>query len=210
MTTSKSSGRRIRGLDAEERRSERRQALLDAGLELFAAQGFAATTIEQLCQRAYVGTKAFYEAFESRDDLYRSLLAQITTSTFERLGDVDQPEATEAEASGRILEEFAHAFVDDVRVAKVTFGGGSAITPEAERQRRANRRTAASFVEGVWRRYSEPAAHTHHVAIGLIGGLFDIIADWVLELEGENPADVDELIARLKAFYRGLRLDSAQ
>ena len=58
--------RTIRGLDAEERRAQRRAQLLDAALELFAANGYLNTSIEQLCQAAYVGTKAFYEVFDSR------------------------------------------------------------------------------------------------------------------------------------------------
>lgn len=203
-------GRRIRGLDADQRRLARRQALLDAGLELFATQGFPGTTIEQLCQQAYVGTKAFYEAFETRDDLYAALLAQITESTFDRLSSADLADegADERSIARRLLTEFAHAFVDDVRVAKVTFGEGSAITPGAERQRRANRRTAALFVEDIWRRYQpELDAASHQVAIGLIGGLFDIIADWVLDRPGSDPdpADVDELVAGLLAFYFAVR-----
>lgn len=209
-TAAEKAGRTIRGLDPEQRRLQRRQALLEAGLELFAAQGFVSTTIEQLCQQAYVGTKAFYETFDSRDDLYAALLAQITDGTFERLARVDQaePGLDEQTTALRLLDNFAHAFVDDVRIAKVTFGEGSAITPVAERQRRANRRTAAAFVEDIWRRYQpEPEATSHYVAIGLIGGLFDIIADWVLDRPAANPdaAEVDELVGRLLALYSAVR-----
>lgn len=202
-------GRRIRGLDADQRRQQRRQALLDAGLDLFAAQGFINTTIEQLCQHAYVGTKAFYETFESREQLYVELLKAIADGAFTRLGELDtsQPSGSEADVSERILAAFAHVFVDDVRAAKVTFGEGSAITPDAERQRRQNRRTAAAFVEGIWNRFSAAEKHQRHVAIGLIGGLFDIIADWVHDVAEQEPTDdeVDELILRLNAFYRAVR-----
>ena len=207
MPSSKPTGRTIRGLDAEQRRLQRRQALLDAGLELFAAQGFLGTTIEQLCQQAYVGTKAFYETFESRDDLYVALLAQIADGAFARLTELDtEAEHDEATTAQVLLSGFAHAFVDDLRFAKVTFGEGSAITPLAERQRRTNRRTAATFVEAIWQRYdAEPDPRSHYVAIGLIGGLFDIIADWVLDRTDATPADVEELVQRLVAFYAAVR-----
>lgn len=209
VPSSKPPGRTIRGLDAEQRRLQRRQALLDAGLELFAAQGYLGTTIEQLCQQAYVGTKAFYETFESRDDLYVALLAQIADTAFAALGELDTAAERDEPATAQLLlAGFAHAFVDDLRVARVTFGEGSAITPLAERQRRANRRTAAAFVEAIWQRYDAAVdPRSHYVAIGLIGGLFDIIADWVVDRSAAAPdaADVEELVQRLVAFYAAVR-----
>lgn len=207
MAASRTTGRTIRGLDAEARKLQRREALLQAALKLFANEGYLSTSIEQLCQHAYVGTKAFYETFESRDDLYVALLTQIADTAFTRLDEADDPSVDEDTAARRLLAEFAHAFVDDIRIAKVTFGQGSAITPAAERQRRANRRTAAAFVETVWNRYQpEPADQSHAIAIGLIGGLFDIIADWVLDHPSTPAAaELEELNIRLVAFYMAVR-----
>jgi len=204
--TSAKSPRVIRGLDAEQRRLQRREALLDAGLDLFSAQGFQRTSIEQLCQHAYVGTKAFYETFASRDDLYSALLSRVADTALGGLAEFAEAHAGAADLEELVLEEFAHRFIDDVRVAKVTFGEGSAITPEAERQRRRNRRLAAAFVESLWQQ-SGADDIPDGVAIGLIGGLFDIIADWVLDLpdDGASPADVETVLARMKAFYAAVR-----
>jgi len=200
--------RRIRGLDAEQRREQRREALLDAALDLFAAQGYAATTIEQLCQHAYVGTKAFYETFDSRDQLYSVLLHRVADTALAEAAEAGVGD-DETVVSERIVTTLAHRFADDVRWAKVTFGHGSAITPSAEVQRRTNRRAAAAFVEDVWVRFRghPTSAQEHAVAIGLIGGLFDIIADWVLDLEGEEstPEEIEELTTRLLTFYRTVR-----
>ncbi|TCJ29919.1 TetR/AcrR family transcriptional regulator [Nocardioides jejuensis] len=195
----------IRGLDAEQRKASRRQALLDAGLDLFPQQGFAKTSIEQLCQHAYVGTKAFYETFASRDELYEALLRSISDRVFGELAQVATEGGSEEELAPRILSAFAHAFVDDVRFAQVTFGAGSAITPEAELQRRANRQTAAAFVEGLWAQFGNPSRpEDDGVAIGLIGGLFDVIAHWVRDLGDEAPtaSTVDLLVTRMVNLYR--------
>jgi len=206
-----SAPRVIRGLDAEQRKQQRRDALLDAAVDLFAKQGFVGTSIEQICNHAYVGTKGFYETFTSRDDLYSALLQRVTDTAlghmaevFEGLGDDVDEEA----ATSLLVAEFAHAFVDDVRLAKVTFGEGSAITPAAERQRRGNRRLAAAFLESIWARYGHEITARHHgVAIGVIGGLFDIVADWVFELEAETPSaeDTEVVIGRLQNFYSAVR-----
>ncbi|MEU5398334.1 TetR/AcrR family transcriptional regulator [Streptomyces sp. NPDC005963] len=198
-------GRRIRGLDAAERRARRREDLLDAALELFSAQGYQDTSIEQICKHAYVGTKSFYEVFTGKEALYLALLDRIVkdvterlTTALEALGDNQD----EGEAARALIRHFADAFVDDVRVARVTFGEGRAVTPLVEAQRRTNRRWAASFVESAWRRLGIVAGpQSRAVAMGLIGGLFDIIADWLLDAGTAEPADRTSLQAGLDRFY---------
>lgn len=199
--------RRIRGLDADERRAQRRSQLLDAALELFAANGYANTSIEQLCQAAYVGTKAFYEVFDSREDCYVALLRRITERLSERMVEVSRTAPDDERAAARVLvSAFAHGLVDDPRLARVTFGRGSAVSPAVERQRRLNRRWAAGFIESVWRRYGvvaeAPGVDPHRMAIGVIGGMFDLIADWLLDHDPGEPAGVEALISDLTDFYR--------
>jgi AcrR family transcriptional regulator len=205
--------RRIKGLDADERRAQRRTQLLDAALDLFAANGYLNTSIEQLCQSAYVGTKAFYEVFESREDCYIALLRQITERLSERMvGVLAQAPEDEREASRLLVSAFAHALVDDPRVARVTFGRGSAVSPDVERQRRLNRRWAASFIESIWRRYgiigSDDAGldvDPHRMAIGVIGGMFDLIADWLLDSDPANPDHLAALTTDLTDFYQTIQ-----
>jgi AcrR family transcriptional regulator len=50
-------------------RSSSRDTLEEAALELFIEQGYAATTIEQITQRAGVGRTTFFNYFESKSDL---------------------------------------------------------------------------------------------------------------------------------------------
>ena len=200
-------GRRIRGLDADQRRTRRREDLLAAALDLFANTGYPNTTIEQICQAAYVGTKGFYEIFDSKEACYIALLRQVSATIEARMVAVlhDAPDG-EAEATGMLLAAFAHALVDDPRYARVTFGQAGGISPAVERQRRENRRWAAGFLTSVWRRYgaaSDP--RVERVAIGVIGGLFDLVADWLLDADPADPAARDALLADFTAFYRAVR-----
>lgn len=199
------SGRRIRGLDAEERRARRREDLLDSGLELFSAQGYQDTSIEQICKHAYVGTKSFYEVFTGKEALYLALLdrivAVVTGRLTSALDGLDEGR-DEGAAARALIRHFADAFVEDVRVARVTFGEGRAVTPLAEAHRRTNRRWAAAFVETAWQRLGVAAGpHARAVAMGLIGGLFDIIADWLLDADTGRPADRSLLQDGLDRFY---------
>ncbi len=56
-----------------------RRAILDAGEELFAIQGFAATTIKQIGARAGLNTALLYYYFPNKLGLYRAVLGRIGT-----------------------------------------------------------------------------------------------------------------------------------
>jgi AcrR family transcriptional regulator len=212
-------GRVIRGLTAEQRKAERREQLLDAALDLIAQHGYLGTSIEQICSTAYVGTKSFYEVFENREDCYVALLQRTSERLMaDMMAVAARAEGNERQAVPGIVAAFAHALLDDPRVAKVTFGQAGGISKTVERQRRTNRRWAAGFLEQIWDRYDavpDPAEELdrddadqrarHAIAIGLVGGLFDLIADWLLDADPFIPDQVESLIEDLTSFYITVR-----
>ncbi|QUQ70770.1 TetR/AcrR family transcriptional regulator [Kutzneria sp. CA-103260] len=193
------SGRTVRGLDAEQRRAQRRADLLAAALTLFGRKGFGAVPIEEICQTAYVGTKSFYELFDSKEACYLALFEQLTADLSARM----QAALGEVDSIDGLLETLAQVLVADLRVPQVLFGQSAGVSPAVERRRRENRRWAAGFVEGVWRQYGVigPDQDVRPIAIATIGGLFELIADWLFD--GAEESDV--LIARLTAYNRIVR-----
>ncbi|MEU0542338.1 TetR/AcrR family transcriptional regulator [Nocardia sp. NPDC005978] len=196
--------RRIRGLDAEERSAQRRRQLLTAATELFARQSYSGTSIEQICQAAYVGTKGFYDHFDSKESCYTALLLQITHDIQER---VARAAAETAELAWRdrlplVVEAFVHAIADDSRLAKVTFGEAGGISPAVEAQRRSNRRWSAAFLASQWPRQ---AALTERqdlaLSLATIGGMFELVTDWLNHHDdGGDPDSVDTLTEDLTRF----------
>jgi AcrR family transcriptional regulator len=203
--------RTIRGLDAGQRRAERREQLLDTALKLFAANGYLGTSIEQICSTAYIGTKSFYELFSSREECYLALLQRTTDRLEERVAAAAaQATSNEREEAPRLLATFVHALVDDPRITKVTFGMAAGISETVERQRRTNRRWAAGFLVQLWDRFDGPTpedqrAVRHSVAIGLVGGMFDLISDWLLDADLTNRHQVEALVDDLTTFYITVR-----
>ena len=203
--------RTIRGLDAEQRRAERREQLLDAALKLFAAEGYLGTSIEQICSTAFIGTKSFYELFASREECYLALLQRTSERLEERMaGAAAQATGNERQEAPRLLATFVHALVDDPRITKVTFGMASGISAAVERQRRTNRRWAAGFLVQLWDRYDGPQPEEqrtvrHSVAIGLVGGMFDLISDWLLEANLSDQSQIEALVDDLTTFYITVR-----
>lgn len=206
--------RTIRGLDAEQRRVHRREQLLASAFELIARDGYANTSIEQICQNAFVGNKAFYETFDSNEDCYIELLRQIAERIERQVVEIlEDTTADNDDMVERLLSAFAHALVDDPRIAVVAFGECAGISPRVERQRRENRRWTATFVEELWRRreFPEIAADTtldfHALAVLTVGGLFEAVADWLHDYEpdAEQRPSIDTLIGNLTSFMAVVR-----
>lgn len=67
--------RPYRGVSADERRERRRRALLEAALDVIAAEGLARTTMTAICQRAGLTERYFYESFRDREELLAAVFA---------------------------------------------------------------------------------------------------------------------------------------
>jgi AcrR family transcriptional regulator len=57
----------------ERRKQEVREKILAAAFDLFLAQGVAATKIEEICERADVANRTFFNHFATRQDMIRAL-----------------------------------------------------------------------------------------------------------------------------------------
>ena len=57
----------------ERRKLEVREKILAAAFDPFLAQGAAATTIEEICERADVANRTFFNHFATRQDMIRAL-----------------------------------------------------------------------------------------------------------------------------------------
>lgn len=65
----KRSSRVYGGKTTEQRRSERRAALLDAAYSIAGASGYHAATVRAICKKAGLSERYFYESFESREEI---------------------------------------------------------------------------------------------------------------------------------------------
>jgi AcrR family transcriptional regulator len=57
----------------ERRKAEVRDKILAAAFDLFLSKGVAATTIEEICERADVANRTFFNHFATRQDMMRAL-----------------------------------------------------------------------------------------------------------------------------------------
>ncbi|MFE7610224.1 TetR/AcrR family transcriptional regulator [Streptomyces celluloflavus] len=89
----------------ERRRNATRERLLTAALELFAAQGYAATTYEHIAERADVGRQTAFNHFRRKEDF-------VTAWVQARHERLDRQAAADASATGKSAVE---ALADELR-----------------------------------------------------------------------------------------------
>ena len=203
-------GRTYAGLSAPERRAERRERLLDAGLELFGTVGFARTTIPMLCSAAGVTARHFYDDFASREALLRTLYDGIAETVFEhsmgalRLGE-------ENDARERIRKSTAAYFrylTSDPRVARIYAIEAVGLHPELEQHRRVKREAFVRKMTKASQGFEDRGIDSRLLSAAIAGASHDLLLEWVL---ASRRPSVEKMIDTITTLWiRTLQLDRDQ
>jgi AcrR family transcriptional regulator len=193
-------GRRYSGLDASERTRQRREALLEAALELFASQGYPATSVKQLCRQAGLTERYFYESFRDRHACLMALYEELV----DRLRLVD--DELEADAvTWRGLSAFVEHLTADTRRARVILLEVVGVSAELEDRRHAVLREFAELTTAVWLRFddqSAPSDRQRLAAVGLVGAVNHLLVDWLHRGQEEPPT---VLVETCSTLFEGAR-----
>jgi AcrR family transcriptional regulator len=184
------------GMDADQRRGERRARLLDAALELFGTRGYARTTIEQLCSEAGVSTRHFYECFDGREELLAAVYAEAIQGVTMRV--LTARDAAPAEPEPRFragIDAFCQALAGDERIARVVLLEVVGVSPALEAARHGVIRAFAALAEAEATLLSEQGALEPRdwelTAIGVVGAIHELLIDWLLR---DRPHPVERVV----------------
>lgn len=190
--------RRYGGRTAAQRRAQRREQLLDAGLQLFGTGGYAATTIESLCAHAGLNPRYFYEQFDGREQLLGAVYERhveqvlaVVRAAIEHAGD---------ERAARLhagLLAFVTATLDDERGARVNYFEMIGVSPQLDALRRRvlgdyARLIASQAPDGVL------GIDTRMASVALVGATDGLIIDW---LSGDRVRPRDEIVQTLLVLF---------
>jgi AcrR family transcriptional regulator len=202
MDSSAPTSRRYRGVAPAERRAQRRERFIEAGLELFGTRGYAGTSIREVSATASLNSRYFYESFTSREDLlfvvYRRIVRDIATR------------AAEAVAAADTIEDKARAglrvgwttLTEDRRKARIVALEVVGVSERLERLRRDTRHALADItVQGALS--VAPAGIELRLdpvltARALMGGVVEVLADWI---NGDVDASVDEVVEHFTQLF---------
>jgi AcrR family transcriptional regulator len=172
----KSSGRRYRGLSAEERRADQRRRLVRAAIEEFAARGYHRTSVEDIVRSARTSRTAFYAFFDNRED---AMYGALQTS-LRHLLDTVRSRLVHAGPDENIVEVGIRAYVDclveDPPAARIILLEGVGTSPEVNALRSRTRREIADLLRDLWLEYDPEAARSSQasaISVGVFGILFE-------------------------------------
>lgn len=93
--------------------TDAKQRLLDAALEVFAEQGFAAASTREICRRAEANSAAIHYHFRSKEALYREVIEAPMRQILDSIPHFSDPSLPLAEAVRRLLNGVMQPFSDD-------------------------------------------------------------------------------------------------
>jgi AcrR family transcriptional regulator len=185
-----------------ERHAQRRERLLDAGLELFGTQGYAGSSIRAVSAAAALNSRYFYESFSSREDLlyhvYQRAVADVAAAVVDATAQADTVEG-QARAG---LQASWLVLTEDRRKARVIVLEVVGVSERLERVRRENRHAfadilvhnAMSLVGDDVQLRMDPVL----TARSLMGAAMEVLVDWI---HGDVHASREEIVEHLTHMY---------
>ena len=108
------------GLTSEERRRVRRERLLEAGLEVFGSRGLSQSTMRDICTRARLSDRYFYESFANVQDVFEAIYLQLREELLVRLqGAMTGLPPEPLEITKAVLHAFFSFVQEDPRRARI-------------------------------------------------------------------------------------------
>jgi AcrR family transcriptional regulator len=165
---------------------ERRQAILESALDVFAERGYHASSIDDIARKGGISKALIYEHFASKQDLYAELLEQHAGDLFSALAEAISEAGRSAPARLEVGFDAFYGFVEEHRVAwRMLFR--EATDPEAVAVLDRITAEVTAFVAGVIR--EDPGSrrvagdekareHAVEVIAQLLVGAVQSLANW--------------------------------
>ncbi|UJA20272.1 TetR/AcrR family transcriptional regulator [Thermoleophilia bacterium SCSIO 60948] len=201
------------GRTAGERRSLRHDQLVEAGLRVFAAEGWAGSTVLDVCRAAGLSQRYFYEAFEDREALFEAVVHGIEdevratiAASFAGASDLG-PRARVATALGAIADLFI-ADPDKARVAMVE----SMSTARFRQRRERSLASFASLAAEQLRELADPSVDQRAIETAsfvLVGGVAETLVASVTGRLGKGRDELVDQTTRLFLAAAGIPPDAS-
>jgi AcrR family transcriptional regulator len=172
----------------------RRQRLLSAGFELVAEVGAPGVTVREVCRRAALNPRYFYESFDDLDALLVAMFDAIVADTVATtLAAIERAPATAHDKTRAALDAAFRSLTGDA--GRAPFLLADALAHPALAQRRVNlvRVAAAQMAEQAATFYGVPRDDelVQSSTYMLAGGLIELLMAWH---NGSLDLSLDELI----------------
>ena len=192
------------GRSAEERRTERRARLIEAALEIWGEEGWAAVTMRRVCTRAGLIDRYFYESFSDRDALLVAVWDQLRDAASELIRQAvaetsaESPTVQIRAAIGAVVR----AAMAAPKRTHIAFGDHAGSEVLAYRKRDSLQRLTDLMIE-IYHPSLRPDVDARALRMTLvmaIGGLDELMTAWHAGLVEGSVDDVIERAASVGAL----------
>jgi AcrR family transcriptional regulator len=196
-------GRRYGGVDRDERQRQRRERLIIAALAVFGEQGFHASTVRDVCRRAELTSRYFYESFDSMEALFEALYLSVSRELMHRVMLVLQQTPMEPlQLSEAALRTFLEFLREDPRRAQVTLIDALNVGRGMHRISQESNRDFAAVIGNIINMFfpniEKVGLDTNMIANGLVGSNVRIATQWV---EDQCSTPLEDVLRNMMAFF---------
>jgi AcrR family transcriptional regulator len=199
-------GRRFRGQSPEERQSQRREQLVEAGLEAFGARGFHAVGVRDICARARLTERYFYESFANREALfvavYDRAIAELLEAVSSAMTDANDDPTERARIA---LKVFLERLRDEPRLARVVLIDVLTVGAEIGNRSMLATRSFSDLmmraIEGAYPNLGDRNVDARLVAEGLLGSTLYMVMQWAFDGFHEP---IERILGHCALFYEAV------
>ena len=182
-----------------ERHDGRRERLVEAGLDLFGNRGYTDVAITELCAKANVSTRSFYEHFNTREEvlvtLHDEVNAAAMTAVVEAISAVDPGDLPARARAG--VAAYMDTMTSDRRKARIALIESVGVSQDAEQHRQDAIGRFAGLLELEANRFADegvvPKRDFHLLAVALVGAVNGLINTWTVDPDWD--AHVDDVVS---------------
>lgn len=178
--------RNYRGATPLQRVEQRRAQLIDAAVDVFGTVGYRAATVDDICARAGLSKRYFYESFTDSEALLLACYERCADEIHEAMVSAVAKAAATTDAQLRAsLTAYFGAIDADQRRARITLLEILGVSPAIDAAYAAQTERFATSVEAlaadVFDASTLPRPQLHVIAQGIIGAITTIATQWLLD-----------------------------
>ncbi|MGF6307559.1 AcrR family transcriptional regulator [Bradyrhizobium sp. i1.8.4] len=190
------------GMDAEERRAERRLKLIDAAIEVYGEVGYRGATVKAICEAAELTERYFYESFANSEALLIAAYNHVVGHLHEEMTAAAAAGGDDAEARLRAaLTLYFTRLKEHPKPARVFLLEISGISPAVDAVKLDALRVFSDILvpPAPDPKRSDKGATATLLSIGMVGAVISIALRWVSK---HYPQPVEDVVAIAASFCR--------
>jgi AcrR family transcriptional regulator len=186
------------GKTAAERIAERRERLIDAGVELFGERGYAATSIRSVLQQSGLRDRYFGESFADLDSLLAAVYSRLIDEEISGCAAAIDKTNGGSEGARAMIDTITRSFEKNPGKARIKsreiLSGG----PAAREQRHAGLRRLAQLVADLLPPSTALSpSDVHLLGLSVVAAADELLMTWMEGAEGLTRKDVVNLVMLL-------------